>query len=96
MGAANAVHVQPGTGASFLTTNANIDVALSTRLKPADTLAVNDLLCIGIWDVRPTGGESLKTVRVDSQGFVSLYYVGQVRIAGKTMEQAEKLSPWAV
>jgi hypothetical protein len=39
VGAANAVHVQPGTGASFLTTNANLDVALSTRLKPADTLA---------------------------------------------------------
>lgn len=38
VGAANAVHVQPGTGASFLTTNANLDVALSTRLKPADTL----------------------------------------------------------
>ena len=36
VGVGNAIHVQPGTGASFLTTNANIDVALSTRTKPSD------------------------------------------------------------
>jgi protein involved in polysaccharide export with SLBB domain len=58
--------------------------------QPVDTIATHDLLCIGIWDIRPTGGESLKTVRVDGQGNVSLYYVGTVRIGGKTFAQAEK------
>src|SRR5206468_579641 len=37
-----------------------------------DVVGVNDLLCIGVWDNRPTGGETLKTVRVDPQGNVSL------------------------
>jgi protein involved in polysaccharide export with SLBB domain len=54
-----------------------------------DTVAPNDLLCIGIWDVRPTGGETLKTVRVDAKGFVTLYYVGQVKVGGLTFERAE-------
>ena len=58
--------------------------------QPVDTIVANDLLCIGIWDIRPTGGESLKTVRVDAQGNVSLYYVGTVRLGGKTFSQAEK------
>jgi protein involved in polysaccharide export with SLBB domain len=57
--------------------------------QPVDLVAVNDLLCVGICD-RPADGETLKTVRVDSQGKVSLYYVGQVKIVGKTFEQAEK------
>jgi protein involved in polysaccharide export with SLBB domain len=58
--------------------------------QPVDTINPNDLLCIGIWDIRPTGGETLKTVRVDPKGYVSLYYVGQVKLAGKTFEQAER------
>ena len=58
--------------------------------KPVDVVGSNDLLCIGIWDVRPTGGETLKTVRVDEKGYVQLYYVPPVKVAGKTFEQAEK------
>ena len=44
---------------------------------------------IGIWDVHPTGGETLKTVRVDPQGNVSLFYLGQLRIGGMNFAQAE-------
>ena len=58
--------------------------------QPVDMIATNDLLCVGIWDVRPTGGETLKTVRVDELGNISLYYVGQLRVAGRSFEQAEK------
>ena len=57
--------------------------------RPLDMISPDDLLCIGIWDVRPTGGETLKTVRVDPQGNISLYYVGALRVAGKTFEEAE-------
>jgi protein involved in polysaccharide export with SLBB domain len=57
---------------------------------PPDIVGVNDLLCIGIWEIRPTGGETLKTVRVDPHGNVSLYYIGQVKLAGLTFEQAEE------
>lgn len=56
---------------------------------PVDMIAPDDLLCIGIWDVRPTGGETLKTVRVDPKGNVSLYYIGEVRVGGKSFEEAE-------
>ena len=58
--------------------------------RPLDVIAADDLLCVGIWDVRPTGGETLKTVRVDPKGNITLYYVGQVRVAGKTFEEAER------
>ena len=58
--------------------------------KPVDTIAINDLLCVGVWELRPTGGERLKTVRVDAQGNVSLYFIGTVRVVGRTFEQAEK------
>lgn len=58
--------------------------------QPVDMIATNDLLCVGIWDVRPTGGETLKTVRVDEKGNISLFYVGQVRVAGRSFEDAEK------
>lgn len=54
-----------------------------------DIVGPNDLLCIGIWDTHPTGGETLKTVRVDPQGNVSLYYIGQLKIAGMNFAQAE-------
>lgn len=54
-----------------------------------DVVGVNDLLCVGIWEIRPTGGETLKTVRVDPQGNVSLYYIGQVKVAGMAFDQAE-------
>jgi protein involved in polysaccharide export with SLBB domain len=55
-----------------------------------DVIVANDLLCIGIWDNRPTGGETLKTVRVDGNGYVSLFYIGQLKLAGLTFEQAER------
>ena len=64
--------------------------AAEPTTQPVDTVGPNDLLCIGIWDIRPTGGETLKTVRVDPKGYVSLYYVGQVKLAGKSFEQAER------
>jgi protein involved in polysaccharide export with SLBB domain len=57
---------------------------------PVDMIVADDLLCVGIWDIRPTGGETLKTVRVDPDGNISLYYVGTVRVAGKNFEEAEK------
>src|SRR5438552_3833600 len=57
--------------------------------QPVDVIVSNDLLCVGIWDNRPTGGETLKTVRVDPQGFISLYYIGQLKVSGLTFEQAE-------
>jgi protein involved in polysaccharide export with SLBB domain len=63
--------------------------AQNQRAAPPDVVGVNDLLCIGIWEIRPTGGETLKTVRVDPQGNVSLYHVGQVKLAGLTFDQAE-------
>jgi protein involved in polysaccharide export with SLBB domain len=63
--------------------------AQNQRGAPPDIVGVNDLLCIGIWEIRPTGGETLKTVRVDPQGNVSLYHLGQVKLAGLTFEQAE-------
>ena len=69
-------------------------VSLTARAQLApppspDIVGVNDLLCIGVWDNRPTGGETLKTVRVDPQGNVTLYYIGQVKLAGLNFEQAE-------
>src|SRR2546421_359597 len=63
--------------------------AAEPTTQPVDTVGPNDLLCIGIWDIRPTGGETLKTVRVDPMGYVSLYYVGQVKVAGITEGDAE-------
>src|SRR5258708_7615307 len=59
--------------------------------QPVDVIVANDLLCIGIWDNRATAGENLKTVRVDSAGMVSLFYIGQLKLAGLNFEQAEKV-----
>lgn len=55
----------------------------------ADIVGPHDLLCIGIWDTKLTGGETLKTVRVDPQGKVSLFVVGEIKLAGLNFEQAE-------
>ncbi len=74
----------------LLSTAARRAPAGGSATQPVDMIATNDLLCVGIWDVRPTGGETLKTVRVDEQGNISLYYVGQLRVAGRSFEQAEK------
>lgn len=69
VGATNAIHVQPGTGASFTVTNTNLDVALSTRLKPADTLT--GVTTVGavtsITNALPAGTNRIGSVRpVDS------------------------------
>jgi protein involved in polysaccharide export with SLBB domain len=65
--------------------------AAAPATQPVDVIVANDLLCVGIWDNRPTAGETLKTVRVDPQGFISLFYVGQVKVSNLTFEQAEKV-----
>ena len=64
----NGLPVQPATAASWLVTNANLDVALSTRLKPADTLAgVTTVAAVtAITNALPTGNNVIGHVIHDA------------------------------
>jgi protein involved in polysaccharide export with SLBB domain len=65
--------------------------APATAPAAVDVVGPDDLLDIGVADLESPGVETLKTVRVDSDGQVSLFLVGAVKIGGSTFAQAEKL-----
>jgi protein involved in polysaccharide export with SLBB domain len=62
--------------------------APNTPNPAADTVAPGDLLCIGVAQLTPDGIETLKTVRVNAAGEVSLFYVGNQNIKGLSFTDA--------
>lgn len=97
----NLVDVNANTIAPYMLSAASRPVATITKPLPAEVrLAPGDTLNVLIADTAPdgaslfaplaTGGTVLKS-RIDSQGMLSLPYVGRQLVAGMTLNQVEQM-----